>query len=83
MTKPALARFILTNADVLRIAAVAKPRLLSLDDTRSPQDMANAEWEIIGERMGFDWTTVVRDPRSTDAGTILAVPLPPKKEPKA
>lgn len=76
---PALARFILTDADVIRLAAVAKPRLLSLDDQRSPHDMANAEWKIIGERLGFDWTTVIKDPKSRDAGTILAQPLPPKE----
>lgn len=70
-----LRRFVLTDDDLLTIAAASKPRLLSLEDQRSPQMMANRAWKRVGDRLGFDWNTVQPDPTTKDRGTILAVPL--------
>lgn len=68
------ARFILDDDDLLALAELAKPRLLLLSDLRTPQDLSNEFWAILGEKHGFDSLTVVPDPTTTDRGTILAVP---------
>lgn len=68
-------RFVLDDDDLDALAELAKPRLLTLADARTPQELSNEFWAILGEKHGFDWTTVVPDPSTKDKGTILAVRL--------
>lgn len=68
-------QFILDDDDLLALAELSKPRLLTLADMRTPQELANEFWSILGQKHGFDYQTVVPDPTTKDKGTILAVRL--------
>lgn len=68
-------KFILDDDDLLALAELSKPRLLTLADMRTPQELANEFWSILGQKHGFDYKTVVPDPTTKDKGTILAVRL--------
>lgn len=64
--------FVLSTKDMLAIRDAGRPRLLSLEDTRDPQEMANLAWAKVGRQMGFDWMSV--EPTDVN-GEILAYPL--------
>lgn len=68
-------RFVLDDDDLEALGNLAKPRLLTLADMRTPQELSNEFWSILGQKHGFDYSTVVPDPITTDKGTILAVRL--------
>lgn len=69
-------KFVLDDDDLEALQNLAKPRLLTLQDARTPQELSNEFWSILGQKHGFDYLTVVPDPSTKDKGTILAVRLP-------
>lgn len=75
-------RFILDDEDALFIAEQSKPRLLLLNDQRTPQDLANEAWQLIADKHGFEWDSVRPSTDTLDKGIIRAIPLDPnRKEP--
>lgn len=68
-------KYVLDDDDMIALAELAKPRLLTLADQETPQEKSNQFWAILGEKHGFQWDTVIRDPQGADPGYILAVPI--------
>lgn len=61
----------------MAISRASMPRLLTMADQRSPQEMANIEWARVGVKYGFDPLSVQPDPSTKDRGTFLAQPVKP------
>lgn len=76
-------RFILSDEDLYLLADAAKPRLLVLNDQRTPQDMTNEAWQLIAMMHEFEWDSVRPSTDTLDRGIIQAIPLDPERvEPK-
>lgn len=70
-------RFILDDDDVLLLAGAARPRVLTMEDQRTPQHVVNDAWQLLGMKHGFEWDSVRPSTDTRDKGIIKAIPLDP------
>lgn len=68
-------RFILDNDDLELLAESAKPRLLTMEDQRSPQEISNEAWQLVAAKHEFVWDSVRPSADTLDRGIIQAIPL--------
>ena len=67
--------FEMSEADLEELLDASKPVVYMVFGgvpPRSPRENANAAWRCLGERMGFDWTTVM--PSRADQRFFTAAP---------
>lgn len=69
-------QFRLTQEEVELIVRASRPRVLTLDDPRTPQELCNAIWIKLGHKYGFDGKSAgaVRPHPNGKPDWIIAIP---------
>lgn len=68
-------RFILDDDDCQLIDRCSRPRVLTMEDQRTPQQVMNDVWQLLADKHEFKWDSVKPATDTRDRGIIMAIPL--------